>query len=540
MYTKIYLGYTILLGLSVVLFYWRYSSQRNIEKLLFWLFGSVLIIFTGARRFGAGMDDGVHYTQHYWPLCPIAECFNALEQGRDSLWYGVMAILKSLWPTPSVMLWLAAAGLSVKLLIIENLSRFRLLALLVFVSIFYQTHDMTTFRQSFAELFFFVGFWLMVRVSFVKAAPVLLMSGLSHQQAYLTPLIMLGGRWIHRWQHLLLLVFCLFVLIVFGLTPEPLLHAIKEYRGWFPVPIAKIVASAADSFYAKPIDGYSIYALPIVVYPLTVWVLYTLNSAWGKSKNRLASCVSYSVAFAYIMLWIFAGSEIWQYRLFYFYLLPIIFVVGGVELRSPLFWMTILVAGIYVVKYNVLHEMFAQPSRVKVTSAGLGHINIYGYWVPCGLGCAEVTLGSNVQLIPKAAPGYRFLEWAGDCVGSSVPCALKVELDRNIAAIFTPAFSLSALTVGEGLVSTMPLGVDSTFVYVNANGANCAAGCQTTIDAGLTITISATPELGYRFTHWEGACAGVEPVCSLQMNENYSVKAFFEPLEDRMDAGKAR
>jgi hypothetical protein len=77
-------------------------------------------------------------------------------------------------------------------------------------------------------------------------------------------------------------------------------------------------------------------------------------------------------------------------------------------------------------------------------------------------------------------------------------------------------FSLSVDTTGKGSVTSTPSGID------------CGASCTAGFDTGATVTLAASPDAGWTFGGWRGACSG-RSSCTLTMDAAKSVTADFLP-----------
>jgi len=83
-----------------------------------------------------------------------------------------------------------------------------------------------------------------------------------------------------------------------------------------------------------------------------------------------------------------------------------------------------------------------------------------------------------------------------------------------------PAARLHGLTVavsGSGKVSSTPQGID------------CGAVCAATFDEGVSVVFNAHPAVGWQFSGWSGACAGVG-YCAVTLSGDASVSARFDSL----------
>lgn len=81
-------------------------------------------------------------------------------------------------------------------------------------------------------------------------------------------------------------------------------------------------------------------------------------------------------------------------------------------------------------------------------------------------------------------------------------------------------FSLSVSKSGGGRVTSSPAGID------------CGGTCSASLTGGSSVTLTATPETGYRLSDWGGACdstPNTANACTLVMDTSKSVVVQFEP-----------
>ena len=125
--------------------------------------------------------------------------------------------------------------------------------------------------------------------------------------------------------------------------------------------------------------------------------------------------------------------------------------------------------------------------------------------------------GTTVMLQATADSGYEFTGWSGDLSGSTNPAAITMNANKSITANFTalaPATYTLSVTGTNGSIAKTP------------NKANYTHG--------ETVTLTATPNAGYRFTGWSGDLSGSTNPVSITMNGNKSVAAGFamEPADE--------
>jgi alpha-tubulin suppressor-like RCC1 family protein len=70
-------------------------------------------------------------------------------------------------------------------------------------------------------------------------------------------------------------------------------------------------------------------------------------------------------------------------------------------------------------------------------------------------------------------------------------------------------------TGGNGTVTSNPAGID------------CGTTCTANFNSGTSVTLTATPDSGYNFTGWSGACNNISGTCTVTMDTAKSVTALF-------------
>ena len=71
--------------------------------------------------------------------------------------------------------------------------------------------------------------------------------------------------------------------------------------------------------------------------------------------------------------------------------------------------------------------------------------------------------------------------------------------------------------LGNGNISSSPTGI------------NCGSTCSFSFDQDSSVSLMATPDSGYIFTGWSGACSGTDG-CTVIMKSNQSVSGSFSPI----------
>jgi len=182
------------------------------------------------------------------------------------------------------------------------------------------------------------------------------------------------------------------------------------------------------------------------------------------------------------------------------------------------------------------------PLYVNNTGSGHGVVTSIPIGINCGTNCqATYKAGTIVTLTAEISAGSHF-SWGGACSDSNTKingnksiCTLTMDQAQSVTAAFTSVPSITIHTTGEGHVSSSPTGI------------LCGTTCSAEFEHGQTITLTALPATGYRFTGWGdvGACAGSGPdYCIVAVNSSQSVNAVFvqdvcearhfSPTEERM------
>ncbi|REL39102.1 hypothetical protein DYD21_03860 [Rhodohalobacter sp. SW132] len=115
--------------------------------------------------------------------------------------------------------------------------------------------------------------------------------------------------------------------------------------------------------------------------------------------------------------------------------------------------------------------------------------------------------GQTVSLYAVPSDGWTFIRWEGDLSGSENPESLFLDEDKSVTAHFEQRFDLSVTIDGSGNVE-----IDPVKEFYNH---------------GDTVTFTATPEPGYRFSHWEGDLSGSENPIQTTMDRDKSATAVF-------------
>ncbi|VAW10764.1 hypothetical protein MNBD_BACTEROID03-2555 [hydrothermal vent metagenome] len=113
----------------------------------------------------------------------------------------------------------------------------------------------------------------------------------------------------------------------------------------------------------------------------------------------------------------------------------------------------------------------------------------------------------NVTATPDA--GWRFDGWSGDASGTDNPLSVTMTADKSVTATF------SLITATQYTLTTSVMG----------NGSVSPTGG--TFDEGTAVSVTATPDVGWRFDGWSGDLTGGTNPGSITMDGDRTVTATF-------------
>lgn len=162
---------------------------------------------------------------------------------------------------------------------------------------------------------------------------------------------------------------------------------------------------------------------------------------------------------------------------------------------------------------------FTRTYALTVSKTGPGTITSSPAGIECGATCtATFGTGATVTLTAAPGPGGEFQGWGGACSGKQPTCVVSMNSAQAVTASFKPVYQLVVGKTGQGTVNSAPEGIQ------------CGATCDAGFVEGVTVTLTATPDAGYRFVQWSGACTG-NAVCTVTMDAAKSITATFELIQ---------
>lgn len=119
-------------------------------------------------------------------------------------------------------------------------------------------------------------------------------------------------------------------------------------------------------------------------------------------------------------------------------------------------------------------------------------------------------IGTSVSLYALPNPGFAFDNWSGSLTGNTNPVTITMDSNKTITANYvtsTARFTLNTTTSGSGIIAINP----NTTDYLT----------------GSIVTLTAKPNSGNIFDHWEGDVTGNTNPININMNTNKAVTAVF-------------
>lgn len=342
-----------LVGLSTV-------GRRNarlslqLENWVFWLFALVMAAFAAFRPIGIARDD-LAYLEIFKSICPSLVCAKWIQTPRDWGWYSLIGFLKSFWDVPRVMLWVSVIALLIKLGVVFKLSRRPLVGLMFFTGVFYQVQDLTAFRVSLSMAVFMVSIYVLSRQLRLIGALSTFLPGFVHQQAFLSPMILLSGILKRRYIVFPVLTLAPICLLFIGFT----FQAYMEISSYKDVPLVSyLMAQGLSSYVAIGQSGAyeSIRVMPYSYLPLILLIVYFAKDVFS-TNNELYRYCAMSLMVACWLAWVCAGWQEPQARFFEYFALPTVLLVGNFRNSLLPNLGVIVVSALFVVRYNILHPL---------------------------------------------------------------------------------------------------------------------------------------------------------------------------------------
>ena len=585
-----FLLHVALLGAVGLVWVFRSEYIDYVDRLVFLLFGGLMVLFAALRPFGSAMDDHGYQTM-FEQICELPDCSLRLVLQRDSLWKFLVAGLKVIHPKPEVMLWLSACFLSVKLWVIYQCTRWRSLALLSYASIFYLVDDITALRYSAAAAFYMLAILALGKTKMMRASGLIGVSGLLHVQGFIGFLLLPALCFINEKKMLLALLLVPMVLTLVGLHPGGNIAARAvdlPILKWLFNPTG--ISVSIFKQYVAEIQR-TVKSMPFLI-PPTLLLVSGIIFRISLESNRIVLVSGVSVALGSMILWFYAFDHIAQFRLSNMFLLPLVIIMGNAPRLGYWIPVSMTLCFLYMLKYSVVRPMLFDDSHVFITEPKHGGVKL-SYTDNCSPNCSYDMSDIKVTAVPEE--GYVFDGWMGSCSGQKNPCHLGIYKSSMVSARFVEGFKLSIALTGDGAVTSDPKGIwckpmctmwahkdslvdltrhsgghglewsgeclkkignpctikmdaDKTiyahffrmipirislsgqgYITQEGNRLGCQNQCDLKLPDNRMVTFTAEAKPGYHFAGWSGVCSGAEPTCSFEVKPESSLTAKFLP-----------
>lgn len=121
--------------------------------------------------------------------------------------------------------------------------------------------------------------------------------------------------------------------------------------------------------------------------------------------------------------------------------------------------------------------------------------------------------------------------YVGSSFSGTAPASGTLELGMNDSYFSDNAGSLTVtISTDNQPPTTYTLSVSksgSGTVTSDLPGINCGSDCSESYSSGTSVTLTATPDSGWTFSGWGGACSGTGATCTVSMTSDKSVSATF-------------
>ena len=344
------------LFVAVLSLYSIFSKIKpSTQKYWFLVISVPLVCFGMYRPFGLMRDDPFYAVITSWQ---IENYISKIHSLRDPLFYVIALTLSKFSNDSKVILVFAGFVLMLKLIVIYRLGGDnKLLLLFMYLSIYWQLHDLTQLRVSLSAFLFLAYFYFYKANLRFYAVIFGIFSMLAHAQALLNIIIIYNKRLLSKQSAFLIVFFSLFMIGV-GWVPE--FDTIVNIYNYLS---KNLEYQLSESFRSYVITYQSDWApknkrLPLIlVVNLCIYsyVMLSLDKS-VLAKPHVKKAYS-SILLAAVLSWIFASASDIQVRFYeYYFIAGLVIAAEVVERQSLMLLYTLSVC--YFVKFNVLSDIW--------------------------------------------------------------------------------------------------------------------------------------------------------------------------------------
>lgn len=335
--------FILLVGLAIYIYL---HPNSEVDQKLFWFLGILLTIFSAVRPLEIGID-APGYAQMGKAICPLIDCHQLIQSSRDQIWYLLSRALESFFSWERSILLVSAIGVLVQLYCIDRLCQQKLLSLTLYVSLVYFVFDITILRAGLALSWYFLAIYMFCSKRNGVGVLLVLTNFLVHSQALLS-IALAPFYWLAKNKNI---VFAILILCLAGIY-SPLHPTSAQLFTFIPIPEAKTyIGNALAGGYVGvkpfPIAGY---------FMLGYLVLIVSIQGVESASTGLLRFVVASALMGTFFAWFFTPVHDIQMRLFDFYIAPLVFIAGNLKRNKYLFIVTITLAVLLYIRYEVMHD----------------------------------------------------------------------------------------------------------------------------------------------------------------------------------------
>lgn len=345
----------ILGGVSLLAFY--SGIQKKLVDILYFLLSIPLILFTAFRPIGLMRDDG------WYAMTIPAMQSNVLVDKvfsiRDPLWYLTAYLITLLSAKVEIILYFSGVVLFFKLLILYKTAKTnKLLALFVYVCVYWQLHDLTQLRVSVSVLMFMLFFYYIRLGKERMATGALVISAFFHSQALINFFFLIKSGVVKK-KYFLIIISCLLLAIALGFIVNS--NVINSLGVAFFGDINdNEIARTLNSYQDMLASGLYLNALrlPLILLFSSIIYMYVINSISDLIYLKpITQEVVKSIIFALILSWLFASVSDIQVRYYEYYFVGGLFLIENAKGKVA-FNSYFILAILYFAKLNILWNIW--------------------------------------------------------------------------------------------------------------------------------------------------------------------------------------
>jgi hypothetical protein len=162
---------------------------------------------------------------------------------------------------------------------------------------------------------------------------------------------------------------------------------------------------------------------------------------------------------------------------------------------------------------------FIRVHTLTVNRTGSGMVTSDPAGISCGSTCsADYDEGTVVTLTATPDAGATFLGWSGAGCSGTGTCQVTMDASKTVSASFS---------VVQRTLTVTRTGSGSGIVNSNPPGIACGAQCSASFDAGTTVSLTASADVGSQFAGWGGDCSGTSATVQVTMTTDKTCTATF-------------